>query len=234
MDQRQIGSFIAQLRRERGWTQEELGGRLGVTNKTVSRWENGNYMPDIEMLSLLGQTFHVSLNELVQGRRLEGEDSFRAAAEENLTSALERPGARLWLWLEGHMLTVAVVLLLLLCLFAACFGYRSYQKSHPADALPPGSYTTDPWGGRGVYLVFDREGQFWRYRQGEDFLETGDYTWWEDEVTVATDAGRSYSLLVKGDALYEPDGSGNLTAYRRIADYPIFLNCGPGITSADG
>ena len=53
MDQIKVGKFIAQLRKEKGITQEELGRRIGVTNKTVSRWENGNYMPDIEMLQLL-------------------------------------------------------------------------------------------------------------------------------------------------------------------------------------
>lgn len=42
MDQTKVGKFIAALRRERGLTQEALGQRLGVTNKTVSRWENGN------------------------------------------------------------------------------------------------------------------------------------------------------------------------------------------------
>jgi transcriptional regulator with XRE-family HTH domain len=45
MDQVKSGAFIAQIRREKGWIQEELGERRGVTNKTVSRWENGNYMP---------------------------------------------------------------------------------------------------------------------------------------------------------------------------------------------
>ena len=50
MDQIKIGRFIAALRRQAGLTQEALGEKLGVTNKTVSRWENGNYMPDIEML----------------------------------------------------------------------------------------------------------------------------------------------------------------------------------------
>ena len=41
MDQKRIGQFIAQLRQEKGLTQAQLGQRLGVTNKTVSRWENG-------------------------------------------------------------------------------------------------------------------------------------------------------------------------------------------------
>ena len=60
MDQIKIGKFIAALRKEKGLTQEKLGEKLGVTNKTVSRWENGNYMPDVEMLSLLSEEFGVS------------------------------------------------------------------------------------------------------------------------------------------------------------------------------
>ena len=50
MDQIKIGKFIAALRKEKGLTQEQLGEKLGVTNKTISRWENGNYMLDVEML----------------------------------------------------------------------------------------------------------------------------------------------------------------------------------------
>ena len=70
MDQIKIGKFIAALRKEKGLTQEKLGEKLGVTNKTVSRWENGNYMPDVEMLSLLSEEFGVSINELISGERL--------------------------------------------------------------------------------------------------------------------------------------------------------------------
>ena len=65
MNQIKIGKFIAALRKEKGMTQEQLGEKLGVTNKTVSRWENGNYMPDVEMLSLLSEEFSVSTNELM-------------------------------------------------------------------------------------------------------------------------------------------------------------------------
>ena len=53
MDQVQIGKFISELRKEKGLTQEQLGERLGVTQKTVSRWENGRNMPDIAMLPIL-------------------------------------------------------------------------------------------------------------------------------------------------------------------------------------
>ena len=87
MDQRKIGKFIAALRKAQGLTQEQLGEKLGVTNKTVSRWENGNYMPDVEMLSLLSEEFGVSINELISGERLAAED-FKKAADSNLAAAL--------------------------------------------------------------------------------------------------------------------------------------------------
>ena len=53
MDQIKVGKFIAELRRRDGLTQEALGEKIGVTNKTVLRWENGNYMPDIDINELL-------------------------------------------------------------------------------------------------------------------------------------------------------------------------------------
>lgn len=87
MDQIKIGKFIAALRKDKGLTQEQLGEKLGVTNKTISRWENGNYMPDVEMLSLLSKEFGVSINELISGERLWAED-FKKAADDNLVTAL--------------------------------------------------------------------------------------------------------------------------------------------------
>ena len=83
MNQVKIVKFIAELRRRDGLTQEALGEKIGVTNKTISRWENGNYMPDIEMLQLLAKEFKVSINELLSGERLPGED-FRQKADENV------------------------------------------------------------------------------------------------------------------------------------------------------
>ena len=58
-----------------------------MTNKTISRWETGCYLPDVEMLSLLSREFGVSINELVAGERLVAED-FKKAADSNLDAAL--------------------------------------------------------------------------------------------------------------------------------------------------
>ena len=83
MDQVRVGKYIASLRKQASLTQEELGEKLGVTNKTVSRWENGNYMPDIEMLQLLSKVFDVGINDLLAGEKIADED-FRQKAEENI------------------------------------------------------------------------------------------------------------------------------------------------------
>lgn len=87
MDVIKIGEFLAKLRKEQGWTQEQLGERLGVTNKTVSRWEKGNYLPPVEMLQMMSQMYGLTINELLSGERLT-QAQYREKAEENIKSAL--------------------------------------------------------------------------------------------------------------------------------------------------
>ena len=99
----------------KGLTQEQLGEKLGVTNKTISRWENGNYMPDVEMLSLLSKEFGVSINELISGERLWAED-FKKAADDNLVTALNNSTFTLKekivffkkKWLHEHISTIVL------------------------------------------------------------------------------------------------------------------------------
>jgi len=71
MNTKVIGQFLKELRREKSMTQEELGERVGVTNKTISKWENGNYMPPIDILMLLSEIYGVSINDIIAGKRLE-------------------------------------------------------------------------------------------------------------------------------------------------------------------
>lgn len=87
MDLQKIGGFLASLRREQGMTQEQLGEKLGVTNKTVSRWETGTYLPPVEMLQGLSELYGLSINEILSCRRL-SEAEYRKQAEDNIKSAL--------------------------------------------------------------------------------------------------------------------------------------------------
>ena len=88
MDQIKVGNFIASMRKERGLTQEGLGERLGVTNKTISRWETGKYMPDIDKLQELSSCLGVSVNELLSGEKIENAADFVKKADENLVDVL--------------------------------------------------------------------------------------------------------------------------------------------------
>lgn len=87
MDMVKIGQFLAQLRKEKNLTQAGLGEKLGVTNKTVSRWETGTYMPPVEMLQMLGELYGISINEILSGERL-SDTGYRAKAEENIKAVL--------------------------------------------------------------------------------------------------------------------------------------------------
>ena len=69
MDQLKIGTFLKLLRKEKNLTQEQLAEQLGVSNRTVSRWENGNNMPDISLLSEIAEFYDVSIPELIYGER---------------------------------------------------------------------------------------------------------------------------------------------------------------------
>lgn len=99
MDAKKIGSFIAEKRKAKKITQMQLGEKLGVTAKTVSRWENGNYMPDISLLIPLSDLLSVSVNEL-----LNGECSVEASkAETPLISTIEYTKKRQSLLAKKYM-----------------------------------------------------------------------------------------------------------------------------------
>lgn len=133
MDQAKIGKFIAAMRKDRGLTQEALGERLGVTNKTVSRWETGAYMPDVGKLQDLAALLGVSVNELLSGERIESQDAFAQKADENLLEALSGSGVfgleervRYYKrkWRRDHWSRIVLWAVLWVLLFAAALWFR--------------------------------------------------------------------------------------------------------------
>lgn len=88
MDTKKIGIFLKELRNEKGMTQEQLGEKIGVSNKTISRWETGKYMPPVECLNMLCDIYNISINEILGGERASG-DEFTKIAEENITVTLK-------------------------------------------------------------------------------------------------------------------------------------------------
>ena len=137
MDQIKVGNFIAVMRKEQGFTQEELGERLGVTNKTISRWETGKYMPDIDKLQELSTCLGVSVNELLSGEKIENAADFVKKADENLVDVLNLHSAfslqekiafykRKWLKEHKSYMVMWVILWL------ALIGVSAFLK-HPIE-----------------------------------------------------------------------------------------------------
>ena len=88
MNQEKIGKFIAELRKEKNMTQQELADKLEVTDRAISNWENGRRLPDYSLLENLCQILSVSINELFSGEKISNAD-YKKKADENLINALE-------------------------------------------------------------------------------------------------------------------------------------------------
>ena len=65
----QVGAFIAERRKAKGWSQKDLAGVLQVTDKAVSRWERGETIPEVETLQAISRLFGVSINTLLGSPR---------------------------------------------------------------------------------------------------------------------------------------------------------------------
>ena len=89
MNQTTIGNYIVSKRKEQNLTQEQLAQQLGVSNKTISKWENGKCMPDHSIIQTLCEALHVTLPELMDGEDA-AEDSVRVYDDEQILDLLRR------------------------------------------------------------------------------------------------------------------------------------------------
>ena len=88
MNQEKIGKFIAKCRKQRKMTQSELGEKLGVTEKSISNWENGRNMPDLSLFKPLCEELNISLNDLMSGEKVK-EKEYRDKLEENIINTID-------------------------------------------------------------------------------------------------------------------------------------------------
>lgn len=125
MDQNNIGRFISAKRREKNMTQEQLAEKLGVTNKTISKWENGKCMPDYSVIELLCRELDITLAELLDGEEKEP-GSIRLYDEEQVKELLTKVQK-----MERHYKYAAGALMMVigfLCLvLTSLFGGSHFQ-----------------------------------------------------------------------------------------------------------
>ena len=88
MNQVEIGKFIAECRKNKNMTQNQLAKMLNITNKSISKWENGSCLPDPSLYEPLCDILGITINELFAGQRIEKED-YQRMADANLMRMLK-------------------------------------------------------------------------------------------------------------------------------------------------
>lgn len=94
MDQKRIGKFISERRRAQGLTQRQLAEALSISDKTVSKWECGNGMPEVSLMLPLCRALGINVNELLSGERLDGAQYFERAEDNMLGLVRDRTSAK--------------------------------------------------------------------------------------------------------------------------------------------
>ena len=93
MNQEKIGKFIAEVRKKKNLTQQELADKLGLTYKAVSKWECGKGLPDVSLYKEICKILDISLNEFFAGEYLSN-DKMIQKSEENIMNIVNEENAK--------------------------------------------------------------------------------------------------------------------------------------------
>ena len=130
LDQIKTGEFIALKRKEKNLTQQELADKLNISNKTVSKWETGNGLPELSLMMPLCEVLGITVNELLSGESIGGE-KYKEKAEENFINILEEKTKNK----RRIILTAIGVGVILLCNFAILFTINYEEVSYLAETI---------------------------------------------------------------------------------------------------
>ena len=122
MNQEKIGKFIAQCRKEQNYTQAVLAEKLGITDRAISKWENGKSMPDASIMLELCDLLKISVNELLTGEHI-AMDNYKEKAEENLIELQEKKDKAQKSLLRTELVWLAIAILLIPVHFAINYYY---------------------------------------------------------------------------------------------------------------
>ena len=136
MNQKKIGKFIQERRKLKELTQVELAEKLGVSNRTISSWENGNSLPDYSMFQDLCNELDISINELLSGEKLT-EENYQKKLEENFVSTIDYNNKKRNKKIKKFIIFIImlVIVYLLYKAFIAYFYYKDYS-THEDNSFP--------------------------------------------------------------------------------------------------
>lgn len=122
MNQEKIGKFIALCRKDNNLTQEQLAKKLGISDRAVSKWENGKCLMDISLLKPLSELLGVSVVEILSGEKIVNEDAHEKAEEIALKTLNYAKGEIKNNRLKSFIITMIMVLILFITVFVAYKG----------------------------------------------------------------------------------------------------------------
>lgn len=131
MDQDRIGKYIAKLRKEKKITQEELAEKLGVSSKSVSRWETGRNMPDLSLLIPLCKELETTINELLSGEKL-NEKEYQEKSEENIIKTIDFTNKKLKkIRRICYSILIIIILFIITLITLFCIDVKRMRNNEP-------------------------------------------------------------------------------------------------------
>ena len=113
MDQEKIGKFIFELRKEKKMTQQELADKIGVTDRAISKWENGRGMPDNSLIKPLCEILDITLNELISGEKIDKKE-YQKKSDENIFKTIKYTNKKTNFFKKFLICLISVFLILIL------------------------------------------------------------------------------------------------------------------------
>ena len=113
MDQEKIGKFILELRKEKNMTQQELADKIGVTDRAISKWENGRGLPDLSLMKSLCDELGISINELISGEKIDKKE-YQDKFEENVLNTINYSQKQIKKARNKYAIILSIIILILI------------------------------------------------------------------------------------------------------------------------
>ena len=224
MSQEKMGRFIRELRIEKEMTQQELADKIGVTDRAISKWENGRGTPDITLLIPLSKALGITLLELLSGERIENENK----AIIDLIKHKDKK-TKIWKYLSIGIINAILIMMTTIMMFGFVIP-MVYENSDSRGMTRVASASMEPIIKAGKGIVYDKVDisdvkkddivVFNYIDENGAFLasDTGTVKVIHRVVQVIKDENGNINLITKGDQNLENDKI-NVTTHNFVGKY---------------
>lgn len=153
MNQEKIGKFIAELRKEKNITQQELADMLNITDRAVSHWENGRCLPDISLLRQICEIFGISINELISGERIKTE-KYKEKSDNNILDVITSAEKKTTLVKRKYKLFIVISIIILVISCIVFFLTKKRYEQSEIESITVFGKKIDVIKNKKVYIIY--------------------------------------------------------------------------------